>query len=891
MFLALLFVNETKAQYVPPCVNDTLRYNDTVFTCGQVTLTVTPPAGGDATNSYTMSLIAYNPDSYLGNYVFNINNVGDDNYSDSIPIGFNFCFYGNTYNQVAVSSNGYLSFNIANLLLNGALNGGYSTWELDDPIPNPNGEFIYDANGYPYPPLNSIMGPWEDIDPDVILNGEDSIKYQIFGCYPYRRLVVSYDSLPYYDCNNLFFKGQIVIFESTNVIEIRIQHKDECSSWSSWSPGAAVEGLQNATGTAATVVPGRNYYNVWTADNETYRFIPDNPAPTINWYQGLTLVGTGTSLTVTPTANTVYTSMLIYSCGITVALDTFTIIIGDTLPTMGSTASTCIGNTGSAWAIPNGNSGPYTYTWTPSGQTGQTATNLGSGVYTVTITNASGCSTVDTVTVANTGNLSITGGVVNLPCFGDNLGQAYVTVLTGTSPYTYVWTPSAQAGITATNLSADTYTCSVTDANGCIASITETITQPDSLTLTSYPASPPACVVGGTGSDTAIVIGGTGPYTYLWSPSGGNGQIANNLAAGNYTVNVTDANGCTKSTSSIITNASALSLITSPDTTICQGNSTTLTATIVGGNSPFTVLWAPGGATTTSITVAPLITTAYTITVTDVTNCIVTATITVTVTPGPHVQFTGDSLMGCNPWTAHFIDETTSVDSIVSTEWSFGDGSQLSDSLNPYHTYYTAGTFTVTLTVTTVAGCTVSVVDSNMVTVYPTPIAHFQIKPEMVSIINSQVQFNNNSIGATSFNWNFGDSTGSNLPDPFHTYPDTGVYWVTLVVFNAYGCSDTASGTVIVTPNDAFFVPNAFHPQSNGNNNHFQGYGVGITSFEMDIFDRWSERVFYSTNVNDGWDGTINGQDAPEGVYVYHISVSINNHAAVEYTGSLTLVR
>jgi gliding motility-associated-like protein len=153
------------------------------------------------------------------------------------------------------------------------------------------------------------------------------------------------------------------------------------------------------------------------------------------------------------------------------------------------------------------------------------------------------------------------------------------------------------------------------------------------------------------------------------------------------------------------------------------------------------------------------------------------------------------------------------------------------------------------------------------------------------------VQFNNNSIGSTSFNWNFGDSTGSNLPDPFHTYPDTGVYWVTLVVFNTYGCSDTTSGTVIVTPNDAFFVPNAFHPQSNGNNNHFQGYGIGITSFEMDIFDRWSERVFYSTNVNDGWDGTINGQDAPEGVYVYHISVSINNHAAVEYTGSITLVR
>ncbi len=876
------------------CTNSSIAqcFHDTVLACGTVTLSITPPPGGDATNSYNMTTVPYLPDPYSGTDAFTSLNYGDDNYSDSIGIGFNFCFYGSSYNVLAVSSNNYISFNVPTLAANFSLNGGYSSWELDDPIPDPNGEYVYDASGYPYPPLNTILGPWQDIDPGVPINGYDLITYQVLGCYPYRRFVVSYDSLPYFDCTNLYFKGQIVIFESTNVIEIRLQHKDECSSWSGWAPGAAVEGLHNTTGTAATVVPGRNYYNVWTANNETYRFTPVNPAPTVNWYQGMTLVGTGTSINVTPTASTVYTATITYACANTIAVDSFIVLYGDSLPTMGSTPSACSGNTGTAWAIPNSSNGPFTYVWTPSGQNGQTATNLGAGLYTVMVTNASGCVTLDTVTVPSSGGITLNGGVINLLCFGDNTGQAFVSVNGGTAPFTYAWTPSIQSGQTATNLGAGSFTCSVTDANGCLASIIELVSQPAVLNVITVPASPPACVAGSFGSDTAFASGGTGAYAYLWSPSGGNGTTAINLAAGNYTVVITDVNGCTASSISSITNGSALSLTQSLDDTICQGEHATMNIGIVGGNAPFTILWMPGAMNTTTVTVAPTITTTYNIVVTDVTGCIANATINIVVMPGPQLNFTGGPVAGCTPWTVQFFDNSTSIDPIILREWNFGDGYGVFDTLNPWHTYLTPGIYDVTLTLTTSTGCVVSITDSAMITAYPVPIAHFLIKPEQVTMLNSEVRFFNHTIGdySTLF-WNFGDNTTSTETNPFHTYPDTGTYWVTLIACNQYGCCDTAQGTVIVTPDNAFYIPSAFHPKSDGNNRNFQGYGVGITEYEMTIFDRWGEQIFFSNNLYNPWDGTLNGVDCPQGVYVYYIKVTNNFAVSKEYKGSVTLVR
>ncbi len=866
------------------CSNTTNLY---VCPPNSATLTIVPPAGGDNTTSYTVSSIAYNPDSYTaGIDCFNGSsfNGGDDSYTDTLPIGFNFCFYGNSYSQFITSPNGYITFYIDSLFSWSLANGGYSIWPINYSIPNPLGEL----NGGP--PFDCIMAPWEDLEPGADINGIDLIKYEVLGCAPYRRLVVSWNNVPYFSCTSIYYTGQIKIFESTNVIEIHVGHKDDCNGWNG---GYAIEGLHNIDGTQATVASTYNYPNVWMANNEAFRFTPLGGAPTVNWYSGATLVGTGTSINVSPTITTTYTAQLVYSCGGNVAADTFIVNVGDTLPTMGSSPSACTGNSGSAWAIPHG-TGPFTYLWIPSAQTGQTASNLAPGVYTVSVTSASGCAAIDTITVGNTSNFAANINSTNELCFGGTTAKAWVTVTTGTAPYTYAWTPTGQTGQTATSLTFGQYTCTVTDASGCSASLIATITEPPALVLVSHPASPAACVVGALGADTVTVTGGTGPFAYLWSPMGGNTATANNLPTGTYTVVVTDANGCTNSSISFITIPGAMSITTSPDVTICAGESTTVSVTVTGGNPGYTYLWNPGGPAGNMLYVSPTVTTTYNVTATDITGCtIVSPNITVTVIPGPIVHFIGGPVNGCIPLTVQFTDQTTSTSPIISRDWDFGDGSAHSDSTNPSHTYYIAGIFDVTLTVTTASGCVMSWTDTAMIQAYPLPHAAFAMKPDTPTIFNPEVNFFNISTNYSTAFWNFGDSTSASaFGNLYHTYPDTGTYWVMLIVFNQYGCSDTATGFINVGSDDAFYIPSAFHPNhQHSPNRYFMGYGVGINEFTMDIFDRWGTNIFHSDSITNPWDGMINGTDAEQGNYTYHIRIVNRNTLAHEYTGRVTLIR
>jgi gliding motility-associated-like protein len=102
---------------------------------------------------------------------------------------------------------------------------------------------------------------------------------------------------------------------------------------------------------------------------------------------------------------------------------------------------------------------------------------------------------------------------------------------------------------------------------------------------------------------------------------------------------------------------------------------------------------------------------------------------------------------------------------------------------------------------------------------------------------------------------------------------------------------DSTTGNVIITSYYTFYIPNSFTPALNGLNNFFQPYGTGITDFSMNIFDRWGELIFSSTNIDQPWDGKVNGSIAPEGTYVYEINIKDNTQTAHEYVGKLNLIR
>src|ERR1017187_5901086 len=626
--------------------------------------------------------------------------------------------------------------------------------------------------------------------------------------------------------------------------------------------------------------------------------------------------------------------------------------------TMTDSNSICNQANGTATVYATGGSGtPYHYHWSNS-QTTQHVTNLApDSTYSVTVTDASGChSAVDSVHILTQSSVTITMSVTNVSCYGLSDGQIIADTSGGLPPFTYAWSPTGGNPLTASGLPIGQYPITVTDNIGCTRTDTITVTQPPQLFFTSVAAGE-LCFNTATGIVSTSATGGTPGYSYVWSPTQGNVATASNLVTGIYNITVTDANGCTEMSNATVTEPPQLSIVMSPNTTICFGTSTDLLATVGGGTTGYTYSWDNGSissdqtvspTTTTSysitstdangctitggpitinvtpplavitmataqicqgqsatigaiatggnghytyiwdngigtangiITVNPTVTTIYTVTVTD--SCTipnVTATDTVVVNSAPTVEFYGFPVSGCNPITVKFTNLTTSPLPIIKWEWNFGDGSAHSDSMNPSHIYNTPGLFSVTLVATSSSNCVSTLTDSAYIDVYPNPVARFLINPLITTILSPEISFLDQSQGADTVTYTFGDGSSSTLRNPFHSYTDTGIYWITQYVMNQYGCTDSISGLVTITMDYEFYVPSAFTPNGNGTNDWFSGVGRNVTNYQMLIFDRWGELLFSSNDMGNGWDGTFNGSQCKQDTYIYEITFTDNTN-------------
>jgi len=215
--------------------------------------------------------------------------------------------------------------------------------------------------------------------------------------------------------------------------------------------------------------------------------------------------------------------------------------------------TSCIG-TGSAMANVSGGTAPFTYSWSPGNQTNALAIALSAGSYTVTVSDAIGCTGTATALIVQPSGVIAT-ATTTPTCINSSDGTATAIPSGGTTPYTYIWTPCNQSNITATGLSAGTYNLSVIDALGCLGTATATI-QTYSLNVTT--SSTPACHDSSNGSATAIVNGGITPYTYSWTPGNLTNVTITGLSQGTYTVVVTDDAGCTSSPATGTVNLSSV---------------------------------------------------------------------------------------------------------------------------------------------------------------------------------------------------------------------------------------------------------------------------------------------------------------------------------------------
>jgi gliding motility-associated-like protein len=563
---------------------------------------------------------------------------------------------------------------------------------------------------------------------------------------------------------------------------------------------------------------------------------------------------------------------------------------------------------------------PYTYLWN-TGATTQDLNNLPAGTYTVTVTDANGCTEVLTTTIIEpAGALQVSLSVLqNVGCYGAASGSISIAVSMGSPPYTFQWSNGATTQ-NLVNVPAGTYTVTVTDYHGCTETLSATITQPQgALQAVIQSIGNADCRGNTTGSVTIQVMQGTPPYTFLWS-NGATTQNISGVAAGTYTVTITDANGCTETLTASVTQPAGVLSVTlqSLQHVGCHGEATgSITITVTQGTPPYTFNWN-NGATTQNIQGLPAGT--YIVTVTDMNGC--TETLSATITePLQSLTINGQTtsancLVGINGAVYVNVSGGTSP---YSYSWSNGATTQNLSSV-PQGTY--------TVLVTDVNGCTAqsqfSVTDNSsfnaqadgpttvcvgdlvylfadsipgatyqwylngqilggatyphfvtpVAGIYTVTIQHacgtFTSQPIEVNVHSAaNVSFSPNVIicpgesvqlwasGGVHYLWT--PATGldfPNVPNPVASPATTTVY--TVEVINAEGCRATAQVMVTVFC-DTLIIPSGYSPNNDGINDGF--VIVGIEKFpdnKIWIYNRWGNLVYKANGYKNDWDGYSN---------------------------------
>ncbi|MFM7021762.1 MAG: PKD domain-containing protein [Flavobacteriales bacterium] len=250
------------------------------------------------------------------------------------------------------------------------------------------------------------------------------------------------------------------------------------------------------------------------------------------------------------------------------------------------------GSDGSASVNASGSVAPYAYSWTPGNTSSSSISSLSAGKYAVTVTSALFCSKTDSIVLTQPSLLTVSiSSKTDVSCYGGNDGTASAVAVGGTAPYTYSWTPSGENAMNASALMAGTNTVTVSDAKGCSAVASVNIAQPTILNLQSQVTNV-TCKNADDGTAKIIANGGTRPYNYLWTPSGGNDSSAINLAAGIYSVTLTDAHGCNSSLTVNISEPDSLKSTITGNNIACYGGSTgSAVVNATGGSAPYNYVW------------------------------------------------------------------------------------------------------------------------------------------------------------------------------------------------------------------------------------------------------------------------------------------------------------
>ena len=545
-------------------------------------------------------------------------------------------------------------------------------------------------------------------------------------------------------------------------------------------------------------------------------------------------------------------------------------------------------------------SGSDNYLWNadPTLNTNIGATVIATPTITTTyIANASinGCSQTSSITV------TVSSAPVSSVSSNSPLCEGSALNLTATSVAgaTYLWSgPNVFSSlsqnptiVTATALSAGTYTCLVAIGN-CISTYTTNVVV-DAATPSVIDAAGPFCI-----SDAAFDLNSPnepGVWSGLGITNTNTGLFLPSAAGGNVNTLISfDSDGycTTPSTLSISVSAALDATITSQLPLCVNGNPVQLQVANAGGTWSGNAVNSSGMVNPTAIGVGSF-QAIYTI----AGSCGDSDMITIEVVPLPQISFTSSETTGCAPLNVVF--NSSSASTLTNCVWSI-DGQNVGSGCGNFnYNFQTAGCFTIGLQSTDVNGCVNSVSQTDLVCVDLFPVAAFQWTPVTPSLNSPEVIFTNLSLGNTTNLWDISGYTTNNTDAQFSVLEAGGSsIQACLEVSNQYGCADSVCYTIFVNREEMVFVPNSFSPNDDGINDVFypvlSGFNLNEIQYEFGIYNRYGQRIFYSQDPQQAWIGNVQGNEyyAQIDGYTWSLRIITSSFSEpTELSGSVVIIR
>lgn len=555
---------------------------------------------------------------------------------------------------------------------------------------------------------------------------------------------------------------------------------------------------------------------------------------------------------------------------------------------------------------------------------------LSYGIQQVEVYDVSGCHATFYIDVPSA-NSNMDNEIIsaNVSCLGgDGFFEVNTAGGTGFGPWNYILEDSLGNTIASAtdtnyfyvdNLEVASYFLSIEDLSGlsdCPDMQEVVISEADPVILSST-SDTTICYNGQAALFAWVESGNTSsPFTIYWQ-SDSDSFTTNPLQVDStdvltssisYLVYAEDDLGCYSD--SLIINilvADLLSFSISPDQVICPGTSVEIDVnSITGGYGlDYNVIWTIENGESVeanSVVVQPDSATTYCVNVSDICETpAIDSCVTITPSAIVPVSFSIDTdTSGCPPLEVSFTNTTNPQDFEFAT-WYFGDGGQSNETGSVSHNYNLSGVYNVALSIVTSDLCVFDTLWQNAIYIYPLPNPFFVMTPQITTIENTTIEFNNQSVGASSYYWIF--DTVNNLgvsydENPSFSFPDLvgGNYYIQLFASNIYDCVDSVTQTLIVRDKQTLYIPNSFSPNGDGDNDYFFVKGVELDPnvFHLLIYDRWGSIVFETKDLNERWNGSVKGSAyyAQPGVFVYHLKYQVNGTLdAKEIIGSVTLLK